>query len=53
MIENNYPILPFKVMVDLNVGETLRHNFLLCLLKMYEQAVDEYNQKKLEEGFEL
>jgi hypothetical protein len=48
-----YDILTYEQMVQLNVGETIRRNFLLCLLKMYEEAVEDYNNQKQKEDLEF
>lgn len=44
-----YETLSIEEMSKLNVGHTIRQNFMLMLLQMYEEAVDDYNKAKKEE----
>ena len=44
-----YETLSIEQMSKLRIGQTICNNFILLLLKMYEEKVDEYNELKRQE----
>ena len=48
-----YETLSLEQMNKLGVGKTITANFLILLLKMYEEKVDEYNELKRQEELKM
>ena len=48
-----YETLSLEMMNKLGIGKTITSNFLILLLKMYEEKVDEYNELKRQEELKM